>query len=148
MQKHSTTLKYSISFFIQRLVELDSDCTRASISLCLYNPAWSSHSPALFHFSSSLPPWSQAVNFPSRPLGHDWHDLSRGFSALGGLSRLPPASCYHDHHQTVASCLSPISTWAACVVDLSAYWHLQDKLLCRSVGVCVCVGVRAGLAAF
>lgn len=55
---------------------------------------------ALFHSSSSLALLCQAVNFPSKPLGHDWRDLSRGFGPLRGLSRLPPASCYHNHQKS------------------------------------------------
>lgn len=55
---------------------------------------------SLFHPSSSLALWRRAVNFPSKPLGHDWRDLSRGFAPLRGLSRLPPASCYHNHQKS------------------------------------------------
>lgn len=73
------------------------------------NPTWTSHSPALSHISSSLPLWSPAVNFPSKPLGHDWHDLGGGFNSLKGLSWLRPVSCYHYHRQAVALCLDPPS---------------------------------------
>lgn len=113
MQKHSTTWKYSILAISSHegcLAVLDKWSKSVSLypPVC-YNPAWTSHSPALSHISSSLPLWSPAVNFPSKPLGHDWHDLGGGFNSLKGLSWLRPVSCYHYHRQAVAVRLDPPS---------------------------------------
>lgn len=102
MQKHSKPLKYSISSLFSVNYVWLSCISKGIVPPSLYCPACSSHShsPALFHFSSSLALLSQAADFPSKPLGHDWHDLGRGFSILWGRSRLPPASSHHNHHQT------------------------------------------------